>query len=191
MGRRKVIDSALVLDAAMRAIKREGATGMSLDAVASEAGICKASVLYDFKTKQNLIHALVRRQIETYETRLAEKRQALGDGPDAQIRAHIALAEDYPLSEEDRAATVNLCAALVQDTELRDMGRESFRRCTTAIADDTVNPRGALLAFFALEGLLSIERLGLPDWTAGEREALLEDIAWLARQDPVARKKAA
>lgn len=190
MGRRKLIEGETVLDAALRAIKREGAAGMSLDAVANEAGICKASVLYDFKTKQGLIHALVRRQIELYEQRLQEKRDALPGDEDTEIGALIALAEDYPLSEEDRAAAINLCAALVQDIELRDIVRESYRRRTKAVLDSASRPRGALLAFFALEGIMSFERLGLPEWAPGEREALLKEIGWLARQEPARREAA-
>ena len=190
MGRRKLIEGEVVLDAALRAIKREGAAGMSLDAVASEAGICKASVLYDFKTKQGLIHALIRRQIELYEQRLQEKRDALPGDSDVEIGAMIALAEDYPLSEEDRAAAINLCAALVRDTQLRDIVRQSYRRRVKAILDSSSRPGGALLAFFALEGILSFERLGLPEWKPGEREALIEEIGWLARQEPVRRKAA-
>jgi AcrR family transcriptional regulator len=188
MGRRKLIEGEVVLDAAMRAIKREGAAGMSLDAVATEAGICKASVLYDFKTKQGLIHALIRRQIALYEERLDEKREAAGS--DSEIGAMIALAEDYPLSEEDRAAAINMCAALVQDTELRDIVRQSYRRRVKAVLDTSSRPHGALLAFFALEGILSFERLGLPEWKPGEREALLKEIGWLAEQEP-ARQEAA
>lgn len=184
MGRHKVIGEDAVLDAALRAIKREGATGMSIDAVATEAGICKASVLYDFKTKRGLIHALIRRQIEIYEQRLEEKREGSISSENSEIDAIIAVAADYAISDDDRAEAMNLCAALVQDKEMRDIVRESFQRRMSGIAKSATHPRGALLAFFAIEGLMFFGRLGLPDWSPGERERLLKEIIWLARQEP-------
>ena len=55
MGRKRVIDQEQVLDAAQRVVARDGAARLTLDAVAEEAGISKASVIYDYKSKQALI----------------------------------------------------------------------------------------------------------------------------------------
>ena len=57
MGRTRVIDREAVLLAAERVITRDGAARVTLEAVAAEAGISKASVLYDYKTKQALLKA--------------------------------------------------------------------------------------------------------------------------------------
>ena len=55
MGRKRAIDQQQVLDAAERVVGRDGAANLTVDAVAREAGVSKASVLYDYKSKQALI----------------------------------------------------------------------------------------------------------------------------------------
>ncbi|HFL8188134.1 TPA: helix-turn-helix domain-containing protein [Stenotrophomonas maltophilia] len=55
MGRRKSIDPQHVLDAAERVVAQVGAARLTLDAVAAEAGVSKASVVYDFQSKAGLI----------------------------------------------------------------------------------------------------------------------------------------
>ena len=57
MGRLRIIDRDAVLTAAERVVRRDGAARLTIEAVAAEAGISKASVLYDYKTKQALIKA--------------------------------------------------------------------------------------------------------------------------------------
>ena len=51
MGRKRTIEPDAVLDAAEQVVMRDGAARLTLDAVACAAGISKASVLYDYKTK--------------------------------------------------------------------------------------------------------------------------------------------
>lgn len=63
MGRKRVIDQQAVLDAAERVVGRDGAANLTIDAVAREAGINKASVLYDHKSKQALVEAVVDRAL--------------------------------------------------------------------------------------------------------------------------------
>lgn len=51
MGRRRTIDRDQLLDAAEAVIAREGAAGLTIDAVAKEMGITKGGVQYCFGTK--------------------------------------------------------------------------------------------------------------------------------------------
>ena len=78
MGRHRVIDRDAMLDAAERVVVRDGAAKLSLDAVATEAGISKASVLYDYKTKHALIRALVERRVAAETARIG---QLIADAP--------------------------------------------------------------------------------------------------------------
>lgn len=54
MGRRRTIDRDQLLDAAEAVIAREGAAGLTIDAVAKEMGITKGGVQYCFGTKDAL-----------------------------------------------------------------------------------------------------------------------------------------
>ncbi len=61
MGRRRTIDRDQLLDAAEAVIGREGAAGLTIDAVAKEMGITKGGVQYCFGTKDALIDAIFER----------------------------------------------------------------------------------------------------------------------------------
>src|SRR5690606_31627342 len=54
-GRPRTIDRDKVLDAAEAVVMRAGAAGLTIDAVAREAGITKGGVQYAFGSKENLI----------------------------------------------------------------------------------------------------------------------------------------
>lgn len=179
MGRLRVIDREAVLDAAERVVSREGAVRLTLDAVASEAGISKASVLYDYKTKQALIKAVIDRRVATEKDRLNGAIEKLGPVRDKVLRARIAIAKDRAVSDTDRAVIISLVAAMAQDAELRTPIQETVRHQIAEIVHKSSHPREALLAFLALEGLKLLECLGLYNWSKEERRGLLENITSL------------
>jgi AcrR family transcriptional regulator len=183
MGRSRVIDRASVLDAAERVVRRDGAARMTLEAVAAEAQISKASVLYDYKTKQALVQAVIERRVETEDTRMRQVMDQLGDVPDAAIRGRLAAARRL-VSDEDRDVAISLCAALAQDTGLRRPIQAAFRHRIAMILETSKHPRGALLAFLAIEGMVALEWLDLHTWPPDERERLIKEIGWLANQEP-------
>src|SRR3546814_3454823 len=107
MARPRTIDRDAVLDAAQRVVARDGAAGLTLEAVAAEAGISKASVLYDYGTKQALMKALIERRIAAEDSRIGEIEAGLGAVPDAAIRARLA-SELRDLTDEDRSVALSL-----------------------------------------------------------------------------------
>lgn len=96
MGRKRLIDQSAILDAAERVVARKGAANLTLDAVAKEAGIGKASVLYDFKSKQALIEAVIDRAFVTDNARHAALEAELAEDGDLAIRGRIRGAANAP-----------------------------------------------------------------------------------------------
>lgn len=178
MARTRVIDREAVLCAAERVVSREGAARLTLEAVAAEAGISKASVLYDYKTKQALIRAVIERRVSTETARLQACIEKLGPVPDRVMRGRIAAA-GRGISDADRAVALNLIAALAQDSELRVPIQEAYRHQIAEIVDSSTHPRGALLAFLALEGLKLLEWFGLYSWPEHDRKRLIGEITSL------------
>jgi len=183
MGRHRVIDREAVLDAAEKVVSRDGAVRLTLDAVAAEAGISKASVLYDYKTKQALTKAVIERRVAVEEARVQEQIANLGPVDNAQILGCLAAAS-RPVSDDERAVAISLCAALAHDAELRQPIQKIHRERIDEIRRTSTDPRGAMLAFLAVEGLMLLEWFGLHSWPAAEREQLTADIAWLVAQSP-------
>ena len=188
MGRLRVIDRESVLCAAERVVSRDGAARLTIEAVAAEAGISKASVLYDYKTKQALIRAVVERRMKAECARLSAAIDEAGPGPDRAIRGRIAVAENRSMSDADRAVALNLIAALAQDEELRRPMQEAYRQQIVEIMETSTQPRGALLAFLALEGLKLLECFGIYSWPEKQRRRLFEDISALISGEPAAAR---
>jgi len=183
MGRKRVIDQERILDAAEFVVARDGAAKLTLDAVAERAGISKASVLYDYKSKHALIGAVVDRAVGNDNAFNDAVTQSLGDIASAAIRGRI-VAASAPLPDEFRAAALNLCAALAQDSELRSSIQRNQAAVIDSIVTTSTNPRGALLAYLALEGLKLLESLDYHSWPAAERSQILREINWLVDAKP-------
>ena len=178
MGRKRVIDQEQILDAAEVVVARDGAARLTLDAVALQAGISKASVIYDYKTKQALIEAVVQRAVRHDNAYNDGVTTSLGDVTSPNIRGRI-VAAATPIPDDFRAVALNLSAALAQDAQLRTTFQDNQKKVIAGIADTASNPRGALLAYLALEGLKLLEALDYHTWPKPERDQLLRDINWL------------
>ncbi len=61
-----------LLDAAERILAEGGSAALTLDAVAQDASVSKGGLLYHFRTKQDLVRALIDRLVDDTDTQLAE-----------------------------------------------------------------------------------------------------------------------
>lgn len=183
MGRKRVIDQEQILDAAEFVVARDGAARLTLDAVAARAGISKGSVVYDYKSKQALIEAVVQRAVRRDNTVNTEAAERLGDVGSAVIRGRIEAAA-APFPEEFRGVALNLTAALAQDEQLRAIFQANQAAVIRDVVQGSDNPRGALLSYLALEGLKFLESLDFHHWPPDERARILDDIRWLVDAVP-------
>lgn len=182
MARPRVIDQQTVLDAAEAVVGREGAANLTLEAVAAEAGISKASVLYDYKSKQSLIRAVVERRVRHEEEKMQAAAMCAGEIPDAAILGRISVAAQSR-NEVPQAVALSLCSALAQDNELRGRILEFYRGQLASACRASPEPCRARLAFLALEGFRMLEAFGFLRWSEDERKHILRDIAGLVGTD--------
>jgi AcrR family transcriptional regulator len=182
MARPRVIDRESVLDAAELVVGRDGIGRMTLDAVAAEAGISKASVIYDYGSKQHLIKAVIERGVRQEADKVHAAVAAQGDARSAEIRGYIASA-DQVACNASQAVALNFCSALAQDAELRGCVQAFYRDRIDAIIHDAERPTEAMIAFLAVEGLKALECFGFLSWSAEGRAAILKHIAALVDAD--------
>ena len=86
-----------ILRAADWVVVEEGVSGMTLEAVAREAGVSKGGLLYHFPSKEALIGGMIGRLIEGFEAALSrELRKGRGAGGGSWTRAYAraSFAED-------------------------------------------------------------------------------------------------
>jgi AcrR family transcriptional regulator len=183
MGRKRTITAEQILAAAESVVGRVGAAELTLDAVAEQAGVSKATILYTFNSKKQLIEAVVRNGV-TRDTAFNNAAIAeLGDTPSAVIRGRL-LAAGEPFPAELHTAALNLCSALMQDDALREVVQATQADVIGRIRKTSTSPRGAMLAYLALEGLKLLEILDFHPWPKAERKQLLREIDWLVDAEP-------
>jgi len=93
-----------LVDAAVRVLEREGAGGLSLRAVAREAGVSPAAPYHHFKDKEDLQTAVA---ASGFERMTASMREAALEAPDAQARLN-AIGVAYVCFARDHAAIYHL-----------------------------------------------------------------------------------
>lgn len=186
MGRKRTIDQQGILDAAERVVARDGAANLSVERVATEARISKASVLYDFKTKQAVLEAVVERAFARDNEMHRQIELGLETAEDQAITGRI-LGARAPVSEPFRNAALNLSAALVLDETLRAKMQTNQANVIEHVHRTAKSPRGAQLAYLALEGLKLLENLDFHRFDDEERSRILRELCWLADVEPQER----
>lgn len=96
---------AAILDAALRVLERDGGADLSYDAVAREADLTKAGVMYHFATREDLVRAVVGHVAARWD---AAMRDVLGGDPALatpaqRFRAYVQVAVTSDPSRADVA----------------------------------------------------------------------------------------
>lgn len=185
MGRKRTIDQQDVLDAAERVVARDGAARLTLEKVASEAGVSKATVLYDFKSKQAVLEAVVERAFERDNALHGRVTAQLDQAGQRSTAISRIVAAATPPTEAFRNAALNLSAALVLDPALREKMQANQASVIQSLETTEASPRGALLAYLALEGLKLLEHFDFHNFEDTERARILREIHWLVTAEPV------
>jgi AcrR family transcriptional regulator len=139
---------ARLLDAASTVIRRDGPQALTLDAVAAEAGVSKGGLLYHFKSKRELLDALVARWMDDFQRDIDA---AQGSFPERYVRA----------SDGAKAEEAGLLAALVADPGVLAAVRDRHAAWQDRIATEGGDPVDATVARLAADGLWLADLLGI------------------------------
>ncbi|VTS08878.1 TetR/AcrR family transcriptional regulator [Tuwongella immobilis] len=172
MSRTKSIQPETLLTAATRVILNQGISALTLDAVAKEAGVSKGGVLYSFKTKDELLQALVEYlQDQAFQQMTAF--QASDPEPVGRwMRSYLAayLFKSWPGKPEDAPAGLlvsdleRLCsalfAAIVNSPQLMQVILEHDKKQRERVEQDGVDPVEHSITMLAIDGLMMGQMLG-------------------------------
>ena len=146
-----------LLDAAVAVIRRDGAQALTLDAVAAQAGVSKGGLLYHFKSKRQLLEAMVARWMTTREAEFDDDRARRRLRRLGFVRtSHLGGA-----GQEERAAETGLLAAIAADPALLATVRERYAIWQDRVEREGSDPVEATVARLAADGLWLAELLGL------------------------------
>lgn len=163
--------SRRILAAARAIATREGAGRITIEAVAKEAALSKGGLLYNYPTKKALLSGLLAQM-------LAEHRELLESVPDLHpartLRGHL---ETVLQSEDvDGDLSMAILATAASDPQLLDPLRAELTDDLGRILSDTQDAPGAMVAFWAIQGLRFQKLLKLPDGGADTRERVIERL---------------
>lgn len=180
MGRQQSIDRDSVLDAAEKVIARDGAGGLTLEAVAREAGVSKGGLQYCYRSKDSLIEAMVHRVMTAHEGRVRRYVAMNEDDPLANIVGYIEAARAEDMSTNSRSAS--LLASLVRAPEFQQAIRQGYRQMFQTVDLKTQAGRVARVALIAAEGICLLRGLGLYEMEDDEWEDVFSTIRSLVAQ---------
>jgi AcrR family transcriptional regulator len=147
-----------ILDAAARIVTEQGASRMTLEAVAEEAGVSKGGLLYHFPNKDALIQSMVQHMADEYTARIwAEyEKDDFGTNQGRWLRALI----KATFTSTHLELSAGLMAAVLLNPELLEPNRQSYEKRQTLIEQDGIDPVLANIIRLAVDGLWFSELLG-------------------------------
>ncbi|AOM41922.1 TetR/AcrR family transcriptional regulator [Xenorhabdus hominickii] len=173
MGRRKTIDREVLLDAAEQIVTTQGASALTIDALAKAVGITKGGVQYNFSTKDVLIDAMFERWGMNYDEQF---REIAGDAPEPLITVQAHIEATMRSDEASTAKAAGLLAGLLQTPEHLESTRTWYRQRIEGLDTTTEEGRRARLAFLATEGAFVLRFFGLMDIGEDEWRDIFGDI---------------
>jgi AcrR family transcriptional regulator len=166
-----------LLDAAVAVVRRDGAQALTFDAVAAEAGVSKGGLLYHFRSKRDLLDALVRRWLEGWQAELDADES--GDG---FVAAFVRASHLGGAGQDVRADETALLAALVGEPDVLAAARERYATWQDRVEREGGDPVAATVARLAADGLWLADLLGLAPPRGQLRDAVLARLLELATE---------
>lgn len=158
-----------ILDAAQTLARCTGPGNLSLDAVATKAGVSKGGLLYHFPSKSRLMEALVEDYLVRFDAAISAEER-IGE-PDSVICAYMAQFRSE--RQGNKPPPSGLLAALAEDPNMLGPVRRYERDFLARIRANASDPQMATLTFLAIHGIRAMELLNIQVLDHGEEEVLL------------------
>ena len=151
---------ARLLDAASAVIRRDGPQALTLEAVAARAGVSKGGLLYHFRSKRELLDALVTRWMDDFQRDI--------DAAPGNFAARYVRACDDAKAEE-----AGMLAALVADPHVLAAVRDRHVTWQDRVITEGGDAVDATVARLAADGLWLADLLGMAPPQGDLRERVL------------------
>lgn len=152
-----------LLDAAETVVVRQGIANLTLEAVATEAGMSKGGLLHHFPTKDRLIEGLVTRCAEHWRERYASAYDSAAEGPGRMARGLLtqSLTDALSWTDQCRRSSSAVFAALAQNPSLIEPMRAAYTDLRRRLDADGLPPGVGETVIAAIDGMWLYWVLGL------------------------------
>jgi len=175
---------AKLLHAAEQVVVEVGAAHLTLDAVASKAGVSKGGLIHNFPTKDALLEAMVVRLLAAWKGRYEQAAHAFPDSPAGKLKAQLMARLD--VDERSRRVSSAVFAVAANQPRLLEPVRAHIRRMHAGIVESGLDFDLAVVLLLAADGLYMQELLGLYRLSTRRRKSIVEQLLHLA--DGAARR---
>jgi AcrR family transcriptional regulator len=159
-----------LLDAAGAVVRRDGAQALTLEAVAAAAGVSKGGLLYHFKSKRELVEALVARWLAEFQHDIDAA------DPTSFVRGYVRASDPAGAVADE----FGLLAALVADPAVLSAVRDQYAIWQDRVEREGSDPVDATVARLAADGLWLAELLGMAPPRGNLRERVMDRLLELA-----------
>jgi AcrR family transcriptional regulator len=146
-----------ILSAAANIVLEQGASRMTLEAVAKEAGVSKGGLLYHFPGKEALIQGMIEQMNQEFTARIYNEyeKDDFGTNQGRWLRALI----KATFTSTHLELSAGLMAAVLHNPELLAPNRQSYETRQTLIEQEGIDPVLANIIRLAVDGLWFSELL--------------------------------
>jgi AcrR family transcriptional regulator len=176
------------IQAALAIIARDGPGKLTFEALSRESGISKGGLMHQFRSKDEILKALLAYQTEYFDKFSRDYLATLGtDHAEATLMAQIATSREA--AAQSNSITLAIIAALIENPDLLAENRDAAMKSMERIKAEAADPDLALLRWEAARGIVLSTLLGLSPLSATERERLFDCLLDESRWTPGAAAK--
>jgi AcrR family transcriptional regulator len=168
-----------LLDAAVDLITQHGVHELTLEGVATAVGVTKGGLIYHFKTKDDLLEALVERMLGELQQRNRVNAAKRGDTVGALLQTLVDETFDMPSCE--KLLHSNLLAAVASYPHLMAPAQRFYAEHYDKFADAGPQVGLALVIATALDGIALLELVKLHQFTPEQRDTMRAALHQLAK----------
>ena len=156
-------------------MRRDGAQALTLDAVAAEAGVSKGGLLYHFKSKRELLDAMLEGWLEEFA-----RRDRRGRGGPRFAHGYVKASDMSGWAAAERATSSGCWPRWSTEPAALERVRERYAAWQEQLAAEAADPVEATVARLAADGLWLADLLGLAPPAGELRERVMARMLELA-----------
>jgi AcrR family transcriptional regulator len=164
-----------LLDAAAAVVRRDGPQALTLESVAAEAGVSKGGLLYHFRSKRELLDAMLLGWLEEFAHEIDAATEG-GSFAHGWVRA----SDMSGWAAAERATEFAFLAAMVGEPGAMGEARARYEEWQARLVEEADDPVQATVARLAADGLWLADLLGLAPPAGELREKVLARLLELA-----------
>jgi AcrR family transcriptional regulator len=149
----------LILKTAEDIVARNGVSSLTFDKVAVASGLSKGGILYHFKSKNELVKAMVEQFVSRFEGGLYDLKNSDGEDVGQFSRAYLraTMGEAATTGEDFDRLGASITTALSAFPDYLEIIRQQNNRCQEGVENDGLDPVLATIIRLAVEGMWMAE----------------------------------